>query len=147
MRSKVPSDKTGVISDTQGVNLQGYIQRMYRITQSSWKPLIPKEVDAPVRKTGEVTICFKTLPNGRVMDGGMVLEGRSGDPALDRAAWGAIATSVFPPLPAEFKGPYLEVRFVFKYNEDRQQVVSRKAPKPPNLFGPVAATLGYRTKL
>jgi hypothetical protein len=77
----------------------------------------------------------------------MVLEGRSGDPALDRAAWGAIATAVYPPLPAEFKGPYLEVRLKFRYNLDRKPFVSRKVPKPPNLLGPLGVTLGYRAKL
>jgi TonB family protein len=108
---------------------------------------MPREVEAPVYKTGEVMICFKLLPNGRLMDKGMVLEGRSGDPALDRAAWGAIETSVFPPLPAEFKGPYIEVRFRFIYNMDRQTTVSRKVPKAPNLLGPVGITLGYSSKL
>ena len=139
--------KEGILSDTQGVDFKPYLQRMYRIVQSSWKPLMPKEVDAPVFKTGEVAICFKILPNGRLMEHGMVLEGRSGDEALDRAAWGAIATSVFPPLPAEFKGPYLEVRFFFMYNEDRKPAASRKLPKPPNLTGPVGVTLGYSSKL
>jgi TonB family protein len=140
-------DKEGILSDIQGVDFKPYVARIHQIVQSSWKPLIPKEVEAPVFKTGEVVICFKILPNGRLVDGGMVLEGRSGDTALDRAAWGAITTSVFPPLPAEFKGPHLEVRFHFMYNADRQPAVSRKLPKPPNLLGPVGVTLGYSGKL
>jgi TonB family protein len=139
--------KEGILSDTQGVDFQPYLQRMRQITQSGWKPLMPKEVEAPVFKTGEVVICFKVLPSGRLMDGSMVLEGRSGDTALDRAAWGAIQTAVFPPLPAEFKGPYLEIRFCFMYNHDRMPTVSRKLPKPPNVLGPLGVTLGYGAKL
>lgn len=146
-KSETSAEKEGILTDTQGVNFNPYLQRIYQITQSSWKPLMPKEVEAPVFKTGEVAICFKILPNGHLVDGGMVLEGRSGDPALDRAAWGAIATAVYPPLPAEFKGPYLEVRLKFRYNLDRKPFVSRKVPKPPNLLGPLGVTLGYRAKL
>jgi tetratricopeptide (TPR) repeat protein len=42
----------------------------------------------------------------------------SGDMALDRPAWGSIAGSnPFPPLPIEFKGPSLGLRFTFYYNE------------------------------
>lgn len=133
---KASADKEGIISDTQGVDFKPYLQRMYRITQSSWNPLLPKEVEAPVYKTGEVDIRFKILPSGQLMDHGMVLEGRSGDPALDRAAWGAIETAVFPPLPAEFKGPYLEVRFCFMYNQDRNPVDPKNLRKPPKLPTP-----------
>jgi hypothetical protein len=46
----------------------------------------------------------------------MFLEARSGDTALDRAAWGAIRGSSYPPLPRDFHGPYLELRAVFLYN-------------------------------
>jgi hypothetical protein len=56
------------------------------------------------------------LPNGRLMDGSLVLEGRSGDTALDRAAWGALTGSNYPPLPSDFHGPYLELRAYFLYN-------------------------------
>jgi TonB family protein len=141
-----PAGKDGILTDTQGVDFKSYMQRMYRIVQSSWNPLIPKEVNPPVNKSGEVVIRFKILPGGKVMDGGMVLEGRSGDPALDRAAWGAIQTSVFPPLPAEFKGPYLELRFHFRYNLDGKLNASGKAPKAASLHGPAGVTLGYNSK-
>ena len=41
----------------------------------------------------------------------------SGDVALDRAAWGGITASApFAPLPSEFHGPYLALRFHFYYN-------------------------------
>lgn len=135
-----------ILSDTQGVDFKPYIQRIFRIVQSSWKPLMPKEVEAPVFKTGKVVICFKVMPSGRLLDGSMVLEGRSGDTALDRAAWGAITTSVFPPLPAEFKGPYLEVRFLFMYNEDRKPADSNNRSKALKTYSPMGITLGYKSK-
>jgi outer membrane biosynthesis protein TonB len=61
-------------------------------------------------------IRFKVLPNGRIMDGSMRLEGSSGDVALDRAAWGALTGSNYAPLPRDFHGPYLELRAWFLYN-------------------------------
>jgi TonB family protein len=145
--SNAPADKDGILSDTQGVDFKFYLSQVIRITQSSWKPLMPREVEAPVRKPGVVKIRYKILPNGQVKDGSLAQEESSGDSALDRAAWGAITTSVFPPLPVEFKGPYLEVRFHFMYNEDRLPTVSRKAPQARNLLGPVGITLGYKSKL
>ena len=44
----------------------------------------------------------------------------SGDVALDRAAWAGISGSnPFPPLPTDFTGPYLALRFRFYYNPDK----------------------------
>lgn len=105
-----------VLSDTQGVDFTSWLQRWHRETEQTWDPLIPDEVNPPIYKSGMVAIRFKVAPNGRIMDGSMVLEGRSGDVALDRAAWGALTGSNYPPLPREFHGPYLELRAFFLYN-------------------------------
>jgi len=105
-----------VLSDTQGVDFNSWLQRWHRETERTWDPLIPDEVNPPILKAGMVAIRFKVLPNGRLMDGSMVLEGRSGDVALDRAAWGALTGSNYPPLPRDFHGPYLELRAYFLYN-------------------------------
>jgi outer membrane biosynthesis protein TonB len=105
-----------VLSDTQGVDFSAWLQRWHWETEHTWDPLIPDEVNPPINKTGVVMIRFKVLPNGRLMDGSLVLEGRSGDSALDRAAWGALTGSNYPPLPRDFHGPYLELRASFWYN-------------------------------
>ena len=105
-----------VLSDTQGVDFSEWLQRWHWETEHTWDPLIPDEVNPPIYKSGMVAIRFKVLPNGRLMDGSLVLEGRSGDVALDRAAWGALTGSNYPPLPREFHGPYLELRAYFLYN-------------------------------
>jgi hypothetical protein len=105
-----------VLSDTQGVDFNGWLQRWHRETERTWDPLIPDEVNPPILKAGMVAIRFKVLPNGRLMDGSVVLEGRSGDVGLDRAAWGALTGSNYPPLPRDFHGPYLELRAYFLYN-------------------------------
>jgi TonB C terminal len=110
-----------VLSDTQGVDFSAWLQRWYNETERTWDPLIPDEVNPPISKQGAVQIRFKVLPNGRIMDGSMQLEGRSGDTGLDRAAWGALTGSNYPPLPHNFHGPYLELRAVFLYNMEPPQ--------------------------
>jgi outer membrane biosynthesis protein TonB len=105
-----------VLSDMQGVDFNSWLLRWHRETERTWDPLIPDEVNPPLLKQGQVQIRFKVLPNGRIMEGSMMLEGRSGDTALDRAAWGALTGSNYPPLPREFHGPYLELRALFMYN-------------------------------
>jgi hypothetical protein len=106
-----------VLSDTQGVDFRNWLQRWHRETENTWDPLIPDEVNPPLLKSGMVVIRFRVLPNGRLVEpDGVFLEGRSGDTALDRAAWGALTGSNYPPLPKDFHGPYLELRAYFMYN-------------------------------
>jgi hypothetical protein len=106
-----------VLSDTQGVDFRNWLLRWHRETENTWDPLIPDEVNPPLLKSGMVVIRFRVLPNGRLMEpNGVFLEGRSGDTALDRAAWGALTGSNYPPLPRDFHGPYLELRAYFLYN-------------------------------
>jgi len=105
-----------IMSDTQGVDFGPYLQKVIRETYRTWDPLIPEEVNPPIGKRGEAEIVFTILPNGRLQPHAMILTGRSGDVALDRAAWGAIEGADYPPLPREFHGPYLQLRFRFQYN-------------------------------
>jgi outer membrane biosynthesis protein TonB len=118
---KPPSTGVAILSDPQGVDFKPYLAKIVTLVQNSWEPLIPNEVNTPPYKKGQVKIRFSILPSGRLEPKGMILEGRSGDMALDRAAWGAIVDSELPPLPVEFKGPRLTLRFLFQYNP----------PKPP----------------
>jgi hypothetical protein len=47
----------------------------------------------------------------------------SGDVPLDRAAYAGIkASDPFPPLPTEFGGPYLALRFRFYYNPTKDEM-------------------------
>jgi TonB family protein len=72
-------------------------------------------------KKGKVSIEFAITKQGQVA--GMHLVSPSGDVSLDRAAWGGITGSdPFPPLPREFGGQYLALRFHFYYNPDRNDL-------------------------
>lgn len=105
-----------VLSDTLGVDFGPYIQRVIYDTKRAWYPIIPPSAQPPLSKQGKVLIRFKILPDGSVKE--MKLDGASGDVSLDRAAWGGITGAApYPPLPRNFKGPYLELRFYFLYNE------------------------------
>jgi TonB family protein len=104
-----------ILSDTMGVDFGPYMQRVIAATYRSWLPLIPESARPPLDKSGKVGIEFVIAKDGSVQ--GMKLKFPSGDVALDRAAWGGITgASPYPPLPKEFKGPYLALRFGFYYN-------------------------------
>ncbi len=105
-----------ILSDTMGVDFGPYIERVIYDTKRAWYPIIPEEAQPPLDKQGVVGIQFKIGPDGTVIPGSMHLDAPSGDVALDKAAWAAITYAGYPPLPKEFKGPYLELRFYFLYN-------------------------------
>ena len=105
-----------ILSDTEGVDFSSWLARWHYETERTWDPLIPDEVNPPIDKSGIVVIRFKVLPDGRLMPGSVELVGRSGDVALDRAAWGALVGSNYPPLPRAFHGKYLELQAYFLYN-------------------------------
>jgi TonB family protein len=105
-----------VLSDTMGVNFDPYLRRIVQIVDENWHTLLPESVFPPIRKSGTVAIEFAILKDGTVA--GMKLAGSSGDPPLERACWGSITNSVpFPPLPSEFPGQYLQLRFIYCYND------------------------------
>jgi TonB family protein len=104
-----------ILSDTQGVDFGPYLQRILQDVKDNWYRLIPESAEM---KKGKLAIEFAITKDGKIAD--MQLRATSGDIALDRAAWGGItASNPFPPLPSEFNGPYLALRFRFYYNPDK----------------------------
>jgi TonB family protein len=105
-----------ILSDTQGVDFGPYLQRILQDVKDNWYRAIPES--ALMGKKGKLAIEFAITRNGQVA--GMKLIATSGDDPLDRAAWAGItASNPFPPLPGEFTGPYLALRFRFYYNPDK----------------------------
>jgi TonB family protein len=110
-----------VLSDTMGVDFGPYLARVLHDVKMNWYNLIPESARAPLLKKGNVTIEFAILKDGSVA--GLKLDDSSGDTALDRGAWGGITSSIpFPPLPTEFKGQYLALRFKFLYNPSKSEM-------------------------
>ncbi|MGC1782147.1 MAG: cell envelope integrity protein TolA [Acidobacteriaceae bacterium] len=109
-----------VLSDTMGVDFGPYLRKVVDATQASWDLLIPESARPPLLKKGKVAIQFIITPDGSIKKMQLILP--SGDVSLDRAAWGGIVgAGPFPPLPKQFKGPYLALRFYFLYNEETGQ--------------------------
>jgi len=105
-----------VLSDTQGVDFGPYIRRILGDIKRNWIPLIPEEARPPLNKQGETHIRFTILPDGRIA--AMNLDASSQDTAIDRACWGGITgVGQFPPLPANFHGPNLELSIGFFTNK------------------------------
>jgi TonB family protein len=110
-----------VLSDTMGVDFGPYLARVLHDVRENWYRIIPESARAPLMKKGKVSIEFAILKNGQVA--GLQIVGTSGDVALDRAAYGGItASKPFPPLPTEFGGQYLALRFHFYYNPDKSDL-------------------------
>jgi len=107
-----------ILSDTQGVDFGPYLQRILEDVRENWYRLIPESAEM---KKGKLAIEFAITKDGKIAD--MRLVATSNDVALDRAAWGGItASNPFPPLPSEFNGPYLALRFRFYYNPDKSEL-------------------------
>jgi TonB family protein len=108
-----------ILSDTQGVNFQPYLQRIIRLIYQQWIPLLPEEARPPLNKRGTTQIRFTINPDGTIA--AMNLDGSSHDDALNRAAWGSITgVGQFPPLPKQFHGPNLELRIHYLVNQDTE---------------------------
>jgi TonB family protein len=124
VRHERPSDPRGdleILSDTMGVDFGPYLQRVVYQVREHWYNLIPESAQAPLMKKGKLAIEFAILKDGRVS--GLRIVAGSGDEALDRPAYGSITGSnPFPPLPGEFKGQYLTLRFKFYYNPDKNDL-------------------------
>lgn len=108
-------DQAEILTDTMGVDFGPYLQRVLAIVRQNWYNLMPPSVYPPIRKQGKLALEFVILKDGKVS--GMAVRTPSGDIALDRAAWGSITASTpFPPLPREFPGQILGLRFYYFYN-------------------------------
>ena len=101
-----------ILTDTMGVDFGPYLNRVLHDVRQNWYQLIPESASF---KRGWVTIDFFILKDGTVQ--GLKVVDSSGDVTLERPAYGSIKGSdPFQPLPREFAGPYLGLRFRFFYN-------------------------------
>ena len=108
-------DQAEILTDTMGVDFGPYLTRVVQIVKQNWYSIMPPSVYPPIFKQGKLAIEFVILKDGTVS--GLVRDTTSGDIALDRAAWGSITASTpFPPLPKEFPGKLLGLRFYYFYN-------------------------------
>ena len=104
-----------MLTDTQGVDFNDYLRRIYYIVKGNWYAVMPPSVS--LGDQGVVSLQFKIMRDGSVPDGMPVQVFGSGKEPLDRAAYSSIrASNPFPPLPSQFTGPYIELRYTYYYN-------------------------------
>ena len=102
-----------ILSDTMGVDFNPYLLRILSLVRRNWYSVIPEI--ARLGKQGRVVLEFSILRNGNVPD--LILRGSSGTESLDQAALSSIHLSApFPPLPPEFPGQDIRLRFIYLYN-------------------------------
>jgi hypothetical protein len=101
-----------VLTDTMGVDFNLYLRRVLHDVKQNWYAILGP---SPVTKKGKVVIEFFILKDGSVA--GLKAVHSSGDAALVRSAFGSItASNPFNPLPKEFPGPSLGLRFSYVCN-------------------------------
>jgi len=104
-----------MLTDPQGVDFNDYLRRIYYIVRGNWYAVMPPSVE--LGEQGEVSLHVKIMRDGSVPDPEPLMLYGSGKEPLDRAAISSIrASNPFPPLPPQFKGPYIEVRYTYYYN-------------------------------
>jgi TonB family protein len=104
-----------MLTPTEGVDFTSYLARIVASVKRNWLSVMPES--ARLGEQGRVILQFRIFRDGLVPDSEPGLMGSSGKEPLDRAAVSSVrASSPFPPLPAAFSGPYIELRFMFLYN-------------------------------
>jgi superoxide dismutase, Cu-Zn family len=112
-----------ILSDTQGVDFSSYQHVLLAKVKRNWYAVMPESVMRGEK--GVVFTAFQINPDGSVAPPGPTLERTSGKDSLDNAALSPIhASDPFEPLPAQFRGPYIQLRLVFFYNIPPDQVKS-----------------------
>jgi hypothetical protein len=104
-----------MLTPDQGVDFSSYLQRVYFTVKRNWFAVMPPSVELGDR--GIVVLTFRIMRDGNVPSPEPVIRQNSGKEPLDRAAFSSVrASSPFEPLPAQFAGPYIELRYTYLYN-------------------------------
>lgn len=111
--SNAPAETGDVSLDADDFPFAHYIGRMRRKIASHWR--------VPQGSQGQDRVCriyFRVSVNGSVSD--VAVEESSGLFMFDQAAQRAVLQSApMPPLPREYREPYLGVHFSFAYREKK----------------------------
>ena len=104
-----------MLTPTEGVDFNDYLHRVYITVKQNWFAVMPESVQ--LGDKGIVSLQFRITKNGVVPSGDPGVVFGSGKEPLDRAAISSIRTSTpFEPLPPQFKGEFIELRFTYYYN-------------------------------
>jgi TonB family protein len=107
-------EQVEILSDTRGADFGPYFRTVVKAVRENWYSLMPPSVYPPTKKQGRVAIEFAIQSDGRIKS--EKVEVSSGDVTLDQAAFAGISALRFDPLPKDYSGQQLYVRFHFYYN-------------------------------
>jgi TonB family protein len=112
--TKIEYPGVQILTPHEGVDFAPYTNHLVDSVKRNWYAQMPQEASAGLK--GKVVVRFKIQKNGKLARTPMV-ESNSGNQQLDNAAVSAIrASTPFEHLPEAFKGPNIELRFIFLYN-------------------------------
>lgn len=104
-----------ILTPTEGVDFSNYLARVYASVRRNWMAVIPQS--AWLGERGKVVLQFRIMREGGVPPDEPQLVRTSGRHPLDFAAMSSVRTSnPFEPLPSQFSGPFIELRFTYLYN-------------------------------
>ncbi len=100
-------------SDPMGVDFRPYLLQVLQTVRRNWFAVYPESAKLGTR--GMVNITFSIEPSGTIAKA--VITSPSGVRALDQAAVASLsASNPLTPLPSEFHGNRIILRFTFSYN-------------------------------
>jgi len=104
-----------MLTPDEGVDFSNYLNRVYVTVKRNWFAVMPGSVE--LGEKGIVVLTFKIMRDGSVPSTEPVIQSNSGKEPLDRAAYSSVrASNPFEPLPLQFSGPYIELRYTYLYN-------------------------------
>jgi TonB family protein len=102
-----------ILSPTEGVDFGSYIANLTFKVREVWYADMPKDVYLGAK--GRCSVTFRISAGGKIDQ--VSLESSSGMASLDEAAMKSLRdTDPMDPLPAQFKAPYMQLRFTYLYN-------------------------------
>jgi protein TonB len=108
-------DGTGAIGVGEGAFGERYGRYVESITRRISENWLQSLISADVRAAPRIYVSFDILRDGSIVN--ERIEESSGIPSLDRSAMRAIfASNPLAPLPSDFRGRSVSVRFWFEYN-------------------------------
>lgn len=107
-------EQAEILSDTRGIDFGPYMTRVVKSIRDNWYSLMPPSAYPPTKKQGRVAIEFAIQRDGTIKS--EKTDVPSGDGTLDQAAFAGISALRFDPLPKDYSGQQLILRFHFYYN-------------------------------
>ena len=116
-----------ILTPTGDVDFRDYMAHVSGDVKRFWWAVMPKS--AQLGDKGRVVVRFQIQKDGTLRVKEPMVEASSNKELLDKAAVNAIRLSApFQHLPEAFRGPYIELRFIFLYN---LQLKSARVPDTP----------------